>query len=221
MFEKEPEPVANKKQNNDFLESFKDRQKLRSYILFFFAIPLLLLALGYLSLEHFIPLNLTVKIQEVRKIPSLPFHEGNLTLYYSDKSEHQVLEGESALFKDIASKYRGEKGRLVFSSKGYETVDTTIILGNVIRLPIKRDDSLAKISGIVTGENGEVLKEVRITVQDLETKTDHLGRFSLSIPLDQQREEQLLIANKDGFQPWEFTGPPSQVQDWMIVLRKQ
>ena len=220
MFDKELYFVATKKQNKDILESFKDRQKLKKYLLFFFALPLLLLVLGYLSLEHFIPLNLTVKIQEVRKIPSLPFQKGSLTLYYSDKSEHQMVEGESALFKDIASKYRGEKGRLVFLSKGYETIDTIIILGNVLRLPIKRDDSLAKISGVVTDENGEPLKEVYITVQDLETETDDLGRFSISIPLELQREEQQLIANKDGFQVWEFTGPPSQVQDWMIVLKK-
>lgn len=213
-------PVEKKKAGKDFFETFRDMQKVKKYLLLFFVVPLLMLALAYLALEYLIPLNMTVKVEEVKKIPSMPFEKGSLTLIYSDKTEHQIVEDE-AVFKHIASKYKGKEARLLFQSKGYDEIDTLITLNRVVKLPIRRDNSLERIAGIVKDENGKRLKDVLVSLLDMQVKTDELGRFDLYIPLEKQRDEQLVTASKQGYQQWKFAGPPSQTQDWMIILRKK
>lgn len=196
-----------------------DVKKIIKYGVFFILLPLLVLGLGYFTFEYFTPLQMTVRVNEVRSIPSLPYKSGEITLKYADKHETQTIEDE-VLFKQIAAKYKGKNAKINFTSTGYETIDTVVSLKRLVELPIKRDNSLGIIFGAVKDENNMPLKDVAISIQDLKVFSDELGRFKIEIPLEKQKEEQRLTAYKEGFQLWDFTSAPSQTIEWKIILRK-
>ena len=196
-----------------------DLKKIVRYGLFFVLLPLLLLGLGYFTMEYFTPTHMTVKIKEVRQVPSLPFVSGNITLTYADKTESLLIEDE-VVFKQIAAKYKGQKAKLQFIATGYELIDTTITIKKMIELPINRDNSMEVIFGSVKDENNIPVAGVTISVQDIRVITDESGQFKVTIPLEKQKEEQRLTAFKEGYQLWDFTSTPSQTIEWKIILRK-
>jgi hypothetical protein len=196
-----------------------DVKKIVKYGFFFILLPLLTLSLAYFTFEYFSPFQVTVKVKEVWSIPSLPFREGELTLSYEDKSEKQTIHDE-LVFTQIAAKYKGKKARIVFTAKGYETIDSAIQLKRMVELPVRRDNSLGVIFGTVKDENNKPLTGVLISVLDMKTTTDEVGAFRIEIPLEKQKEEQRLTAFKDGFQLWDFTASPSQTIDWKVIIKK-
>ena len=196
-----------------------DVKKIVKYGLFFILIPLLLLGMGYFTMEYFTPTQMTVKVKEVRQIPSLPFTSGDMTLTYADKTESIQIKDE-VVFKQIAAKYKGKAARITLSATGFELIDTTVTIKNMVELPIKRDNSLEVIFGSVKSEDNHPLADVTISVQDIRTITDESGQFKIVIPLEKQKEEQRLTAFKEGYQLWDFTSAPSQTIEWKIILRK-
>jgi len=76
------------------------------------------------------------------------------------------------------------------------------------------------IFGVVRDENNFPLKDVAISVKDMLAKTDENGKFRINIPFQKQALEQRLTAFKNGYQSWDFTGAPSETQEWKIVLKK-
>ncbi|MDR2651706.1 MAG: carboxypeptidase-like regulatory domain-containing protein, partial [Prevotellaceae bacterium] len=196
-----------------------DLKKIVKYGLFFVFLPLLILFLGYFTIEYFSPLDMTVKIKEVRSIPSVPFTEGEIRLTYENQSEMKTVKDE-VIFKQIAAKYKGKTANVIFTAQGYETIDTMIRLRKMVELPVKRDNSLGLIFGTVKDENNRPLKDVTVSVQDIKTQTDETGAFRVTIPFEKQKEEQRLTAYKEGYQLWDFTATPSQTIDWKIILKK-
>jgi hypothetical protein len=196
-----------------------DVKKIIKYGVLCFLLPLLVLFLGFYTFEYFTPFNMTVKVNEVYGIPSLPFTEGKITLTYEDKSETHSINDE-LVFKQISAKYKGKTARLVFSAQGYETIDSTISMKKMTELPIRRDHSLSLIFGAVKDEDNKPLKDVVISVLDIKTTTDETGAFRLNIPLEKQKEEQRLTAFKEGYRLWDFTAAPSQTVEWKIILEK-
>lgn len=196
-----------------------DLQRVIKYAVYYFLIPLLVIGGAIMAFYYFQPTDLTVKVREVQSIPGLPFNQGEVTLIYGDKTEKLEIKDE-VIFKQIPSKYKHNKVKLQFSSKGYIAFDTLIIPGQLIELPIQRDNSLALIFGSVKDENILPLKDVVISFKDLQIKTDENGKFRIEIPLSKQAEEQRLTAFKAGYQLWDFTGTPSQTEEWKIILKK-
>lgn len=208
-----------KKKQSDYFESFKDKASLRKYVLLCFGLPILLLILAYLALEYMVPLQMTVKVYEQEGIPSLPFEEGRLQITYAGKTEYQTIS-EEAVFNQIASKHKGKQAKLIFTASGFQTVDTTIILNRMVLIPIKRDDSLKTIFGVIKNEDNLPVIGASVCVLDICVETDENGYFSLTIPLEKQKEEQELIVQKEGYKDWRFTGPPSTTDEWRILLKK-
>ena len=196
-----------------------DVKRIVKYGFYFVFLPLLIMVLGYFSLEYLTPLHMTVRVNEVQSIQAIPFDKGELTLTYADKTEKQNIHDE-VIFKQIASKYKGEKGRIVFEAKGYESIDTTIVLSKLVELPIRRNHSLETIFGTVKDEQNLPLKGVAVSVQNIKVFTDETGSFTINIPFDQQKEEQRLTAYKSGYQLWDFTSSPSKTIAWKIILRR-
>ena len=64
------------------------------------------------------------------------------------------------------------------------------------------------------------LKDVKICVKDIQVLTDENGKFRIEIPIGKQAEEQRLTAYKPGYHSWDFTGVPSQTNEWKILLKK-
>lgn len=196
-----------------------DAAKVLKYAIYYFLLPLMVLAGAWLAYYFFQPTDLTVKVTEPQSVPGLLFKTGEITLTYGDKTEMLAISSE-VIFKQIPSRYKRSSIRLLFKSNGYQTIDTNVRPGNLIELAIQRDNSLGVIFGSVKDEMLQPVGDAMVTVKDLRVKTDQFGSFNLIIPLDKQAEEQRLTVYKEGFQTWDFTGTPSQTQGWKIILKK-
>lgn len=210
-----------KLENQGFIKSeLIDIPKIVKYAVYYFLLPLLVLTGAFATFSYFQPTDITIKIKEVRSITGLPFQQGKIALTYGDKTETQVIKDE-VIFKQIPSKYKRAKLKLSFISKGYSSIDTLIIASKFVEIPIRRDNSLGVIFGWVRDENNIPLKGVQIAIKDLITETDANGKFHINIPLPKQAEKQRLTALKPGYQLWDFTAEPSQIDEWRIILKKR
>jgi len=189
------------------------------YVLLFFALPAAFVFLLYWYFVLSKPFGMTVSVKETHTIPSLPFTEGIITLQYADKTENQTTSGE-VIFKQIPANLKNKEAKIVFKAKGYNTIDSNIVLNDLIVLPIHRDNSLELIFGIVKDENNIPVSDVQITVLDISEKTNDAGEFSIHIPFEKQQAEQRLTAYKKGFQRWEYTFPVIKNVETKIILKK-
>lgn len=150
---------------------------------------------------------LTVSLKDMTPNKQLPLKSGQVLLYYGSKVDTVTTLSE-ATFKEIPAAFKGENLKLSFSALGFFSIDTTFIFNEAeISLPIKRDDTYAKITGYIKSENGQALSAVRVMVLDLQTLSDGSGKFELTIPFEKQSTEQRIMAHYDGFQDWVVTSP--------------
>ena len=189
------------------------------YAVYYFLLPLLVLSGAISTFYYYQPTNLTVKISEPNPIPGLSLEEGQLTLTYGDKTETLPIKTE-AIFKQVPSKYKRENLRLQFSSNGYIPIDTLISTNELINLPVRRDNSLGAIFGIVKDEDNVPVKDVTITVLDLKTTSDKNGSFKFIIPRGKQAKEQRLKAYKEGYKLWDRTFPVFPNLESPVILKK-
>jgi hypothetical protein len=201
-----------------FRTGYHDTSFILKRALYFFFLPLLLLAGIMAAIYYFQPTDLTVMIIENKAIPRFPFSQGTVTLVYGDKSETLEIK-EEVTFKQIPSKYKHNKLKIRFFAKGFLPVDTLVSTGSMVELAIRRDNSLSVIFGSVKDEKMRPVKDVLISVRDIQVKTDDYGKFRIEIPLSKQAIEQRLTAYKEGYQYWDFTGPPSLTDEWKIKLK--
>jgi len=167
------------------------------------------------------PLVFTVALKNMTPNPELPFERGKITLKYGDKREILEVEkiDQEAIFKGIPANFRGDVVTVQFESERFVRTDTSFTLsGNYLLLPIRRDDSLARIYGIVKDDAGNPVADVLISVQDLTVRSDATGRFTLPIPFDRQRKEQRIRAFKPGYKTWDYTSPVISNEEIAIIL---
>ncbi len=196
-----------------------DLPRILKYTVYYFLLPLLVLGGAALAWYFFQPTNLTVRIAEQDPIPGLPFRQGVVTLNYGDKTETLEIQDE-VIFKQLPSRYKNKKIRLLFEAQGYIPLDTVVKPGGSAELIISRDHSLGVIFGTVRDEMLQPVSGAIVQVKDLQALTDTMGRFRIEIPRPKQAEEQRLSVYKEGYQPWDFTGQPSQTEEWKIILKK-
>jgi len=111
--------------------------------------------------------------------------------------------------------------RLQFLSEGFNNIDTTFVLTqNHLTLPIYRDESLAKLTGIVEDEEEQRIEGVSVMVQNLQTTTDATGYFELKIPFDQQRPKQRINIVHTGYQNIDVEVPVMKDEGMRLVLKK-
>ena len=160
-----------------------------------------------------------MKITEPNPIPGLPFKGGKVILNYGDKTDTLPIQSETT-FKQIPSKYKHGVVKLQFCASGYEPIDTTIKVNDLIDLKIKRDNSLGVVFGWVRNEAGIPLKDVVVSTKGLKTFTDENGKFKIQIPHPLQSETIRLTAFKTGYKLWDFETSPSLNQECKIVILK-
>lgn len=169
------------------------------------------------------PLSLAVSLENLTPNPNLSFKGGKITLVYGGKPEPKAIDrGEEIVFRGIPANYRREQVQVKFEADGFASIDTTIHLNheNLI-LPIRRDDTYARLFGVVSDEATLLpLEGVIIKVQDLLTKTDENGIFDLSIPFEKQRLQQRLSVTKKGYRPLDRTEPVVKNAETLINLQK-
>jgi hypothetical protein len=197
-----------------------DTPKIIKYAIYYYLLPLLVLGGAIATWYYFQPGQMTVKIKEVRSVPNLPFETGQISLTYGPKTETQEFTGE-VFFNQIPSKYKHRLVKLNFTAQGFEPIDTTLKVSELVELPIKRDNSLGLVFGWVRDAVTNLpLKDVQVSLKDLKTTTDEDGRFCIEIPLKLQEEKIRVIASKDGYQLKDRTGNPSQTVEWQFILEK-
>jgi len=203
--------------NNVFhYEDLKNRYF--KYIILFFILPGVFLYLLYFVLVLSKPFNLTVYVQEEHPIPGLTFKSGNVTLFYEDKVEVQPIIS-SAIFRQIPPNLKGQKAKVLFESPGFQTIDTSFLLSDNILLPIRRDSTLAHIFGTIKDENDKSIQGAEITILDISTFSDSLGRFSLRIPLEKQRKEQRIRIYKKNYGEEDRTYPINNKEEYKFILK--
>lgn len=178
------------------------RSRYLKYALFGFALPGTFLFLLYWYFVLSRPFNLTVSVNEAHPIPGQPFEKGRIYLRYADKTDTQDFTGEY-IFKQLPASQKGEPASLHFESPGYQSIDTVFTLGENLLLPIRRDNTLGAIQGIVKSHSGEtfIVGALVMIDNDVTTITDSLGRFRLQLPLNKQRDRYLITVKKEGFKP--------------------
>ncbi|NUQ25854.1 MAG: hypothetical protein HUU34_18040 [Saprospiraceae bacterium] len=144
----------------------------------------------------------------------------------NDVRTDEVDEHGAADFKNIPVDFQQLEVPVELDFNGWQFADTHD-KKNVVKLAeksatlaIEPDGSLSKVFGAVRDENDRFLADIAITVGTLTTQTDKLGRFSLDIPIDQQKREQKLRAYKEGYKIWEQNVYPEQNEEIPIMLIK-
>ena len=190
------------------------------YLLLFFVLPGAFVFLMYWYFVLSQPFSMTVTVNETTLVPALPFTEGTLSLQYADKTEELQIEKE-AIFKQIPANLKGETAHLLFVAEGYITIDTNITLGQSLQIPIRRNNSLGIISGMVKDEDNQPVSGVSLSVKGITTTSDATGNFRIKIPYPQQATEQRLKAFKEGYDLWDRTFPVIPDVATSIILRKK
>ena len=109
----------------------------------------------------------------------------------------------------------------LFKADGYQSIDTTVKVQRNINLNIKRNNDLGLVFGtIIDAETALPVSNAQITIQNIHTTTDSLGRFSIEIPFEKQAEIQQIQVSKKGYQNWTGTFRPSKIHPWNIALEK-
>ena len=188
----------------------KTSRNVRVYLLVFvplLAITTAVLYYRYQQLQK--PLLLTVRLDNQTPNPELDkgFKEANLILSYGGKADTQSIVNETT-FKGIPANYGKEAVSLKFTAEGFYTIDTTVVLNKeAFILPIRRDDTYARMMGIITDEDGNPLAGATVSIQNMAETTNAQGQFSLDIPFEKQRKQQRLSVTKAGFKPWDRFEP--------------
>lgn len=184
----------------------KTSRVLRLFLFVF--VPILAIAVGVLSYQYLSmqrPLQLDVSLDNQTPNPNLPYEGGTVILQYDNKRDTQSITTE-AVFKAIPPNNRHQTVRLQFEAKGFATVDTSFTLDQAsIVLPIRRDDTYARLFGTVTDEEGQAVAGAQVSVEDIQMSmtTGQQGQFYFQIPLPLQKPSHRLKVQKEGYQVWD------------------
>jgi hypothetical protein len=79
-------------------------------------------------------------------------------------------------------------------------IDSITINKTATLLNIKPNDKLANISGkVLSRDLQELIQNVKIIVNGLDTKTDKNGEFTIKIPLELRKPNYILRVEKEGY----------------------
>ena len=110
----------------------------------------------------------------------------------------KIREKGDAHFDGIPPEFFNQEVLVMIEAEGFELArpDATLLLkGDSVYLEVKRDESKALIYGYVQSSDGTPLKDVNISMRDLQTKSKETGYFEMKIPEKYQKEEYLIIVS--------------------------
>lgn len=209
-------------ENEKFIQSDPiDLPRIVRFTLLYILLPLIVVIMGYLIFYYFTPNTVTIRVQEISSTP-LTFEGAKISLQYADKNEMQHLNAlnDELIYKEIHSRYMDKPAKILFSSPGYQSLDTTLILSGNIVLPIHRDNTFGHVFGMVKDENNVPVEEACVAIGELRTMTNENGYFSIDIPSHLQAVQQRVVVTKKGYELWDFTGPVSDKVEWKIILKR-
>lgn len=168
------------------------------------------------------PFDVTIFVNDA---DGKPLTRGVVTLDLDGNRRPEKIDVKGAAhFVGIPAKFYEQAVPVKIEIEGFEPVepDTKLVLKpGSLYLKVKRDKSLARITGTVTSANGYFLEGVTIRVGKLTTKTHPGGDFELEIPPELQKTEQTLTAHLDGYEIWRASVYPGTGRPVDIVLVKK
>lgn len=170
------------------------------------------------------PLNMKINIVEdtEHSIPAMPFTEGSLQCEYAGNTVQTIgvtADNKTIFLNDIPFRDRKTDVHVVFTSNGYETIDTIVTVQKALSLNIKRNNDLGLIFGRVTDfKTGMPVENATVKLLDMQTVTDAFGQFRIEIPFAKQDKAQRVQILKEGYPVWEGFYRPSQIEPWNVVL---
>ena len=201
------------------------KRKLRFYLIGI-AVLAIIAAAGYYLWRVSTPLHVKVNVVEdhAHSIPALPFNQGTMRCEYADNAIQTIqvkADNPTVFLNEIPFRQRKTKIHLSFTADGYCPVDTLVDPQPSITIPLRRNNALGVVFGMVIDfQTEQPVEGAKVTLQNLTTMTDAFGAFRIDIPLAKQNKTQRVVVTKEGFQPWEGFYRPSETESWYIVLKK-
>lgn len=205
----------------------KTSRRLR--VLLFVVVPLLAIAGAYFWYQYQEmrrPLSLKVRIENQTPNAELPGPSGTLSLTYGQKTEAQSEVGDEAFFEGIPAVIakEAEPVRLTYEPIGFVPVDTTLVIqrDRIVVIPVRRNDDLAILEGVMKDEAGRLLEGVKVSIAGCcSTLTDAMGAFLLKIPFAHQRTQQRLDLSKEEFVPESLSTPVLKGEMVRVALGRE
>ncbi len=191
-----------------------DAPKIIKYAVFGLLVPLLILFFAYKYIDASRPFQTTIQIYGWKGKEQKPLQGlGTIELKLGDKTEKADINSNGeAIFKQIHSKYDGEKAHISISgtnNEPYYLLDSVIILTKDEPIYVQASvNGLDRLKGqIIDGKTGEGLANATVSIQNIDAYTDEYGYFELSIPLEKQELEQEVNIFKQGYSSYRCTIP--------------
>ena len=191
------------------------------------SVLVLLALLAWLIWRLLTPVQMKVNVTEDPSyaIPSLPFEIGTLQCEYAGNALQTITvtsENRTVFLNDIPYRLKNKPVHLVFTSEGYQTIDTVVKAQPSVELMIRRNDDLGVVFGRVCDfETGQPVAGATVSLMEYNATTDSLGQFRIEIPFNKQDNAQRVLVTKEGYQTWDELYRPSATEPWLIVLEKE
>lgn len=130
-------------------------------------------------------------------------------------------------FKSIDAKLKGSTVPVELEAKRWTLADgkmsiSCLLGGNHAVLVVRRDDSLFRLSGLVTDAEEQFITGAKVAVKGIETTTDANGWFSLEIPPKKQEEKLLItIQSRVIKTSWNMLTPVGNKTNLVLVLENE
>jgi len=174
------------------------------------------------------PFDFSIQLKETpsSKVPNTyPKLEDAILELWVDNvfRKSDALKNNTADFKSLPAKMKDRSLPIQLKAPYWKlATDSIKINGKSQTIFIEPDGSLAKITGkLIDDVKGNPVPSVTIETLSETTQTDAQGNFSLSIPLEKQREEYEVYANKENFLGWKGTATPATGAALTIVLKSE
>lgn len=119
-----------------------------------------------------------------------PMHDAVLTITLPDEQRTDTIRsfGQTSLFRYLPAKLKNKAVEVHLEAPDYLPIDTTVLLGETLSLPLRRDPIVYGTLSAIVLLNGEPAPRTAIQVEAFDVTTDATGRFTLFVPLEQQQK---------------------------------
>lgn len=119
-----------------------------------------------------------------------PMHDAVLTITLPDEQRTDTIRsfGQTSLFRYLPAKLKNKAVEVHLEAPDYLPLDTTVLLGETLSLPLRRDPLVYGALSAIVLLDGEPAPRTAIQVEAFDVTTDATGRFSLFVPLEQQQK---------------------------------
>ncbi len=128
-----------------------------------------------------------------------PMYNAVVTLTLPDEERTDTICSfdEEVLFRYLPARLKNQEVAVHVEAPDYLPLDTIVMLNNILSLPLARDPQVYGSLSAVVLVNGNIAPSKRIMVENFDITTDAAGRFTLFIPLEQQKKSYFITDPAD------------------------